>query len=148
MFMTRTMAASLGWRAFAVLVTVSAGPMFTTGLGVDGSSVARNSFVGLIALAGLLGYAYGFRIGPLIFWRLFGVVFAVGLMIRAGSDLGPTALAVAQGRVAPGSAKVVAAGILFATMMLLCLALFRHAQLVGPKSSSKSRNDELVDVFA
>ena len=47
MLFTRLPAASLLWRLFAVLVTVSAGPMLIGSLGVSGSNIARNSAFGI-----------------------------------------------------------------------------------------------------
>src|SRR5829696_7252682 len=129
MVVTRSDAAPLRWRCLAVFITVAAAPMLIDSLGVAGANIARNSAFGLVALIGLLGYAYGFRLGPLLFWRFFAVIFAVGAIVRVGSDVGPVLFGLTEAK--PDRSSILAAVFLTWVFLLLCLALFRHARLTG-----------------
>jgi hypothetical protein len=124
---TRLAAQSLKWRLFAIFALVLAGPILLSGPWT--AYFALSSTFGLTALAGLTGYAFGFRIGPRQFWGAFSVLFSLGAMFSVGRVIG-------QGQ-QPLSGKA-----LFLFMVLLvCLALYRHAEMFGAKDSAQDYRD-------
>jgi hypothetical protein len=148
MVVTRSDAAPLRWRCLAVFITVAAAPMLIDSLGVAGANIARNSAFGLVALIGLLGYAYGFRLGPLLFWRFFSVIFAVGAILRVGTDVVPVLLRLDEAKF--DQTRILAAVFLAWVFLLLCLALFRHARLTGTdgKEALAQAQAKLREIFS
>jgi hypothetical protein len=136
--MVRTTAQSWLWQLFAIVVVLFSGRIVLDFATSGGGWTLVKSLAGLTALVGLAGYAFGFRIGPLPFWRVFACCFSLGLMMKFGQKVG---VPFAAGGKYPPTVSFVAA-MLFA---LVCLALFRHAELTwgGRSKASKYR-----DVFS
>ncbi|HEV7659489.1 MAG TPA: hypothetical protein VGO55_06545 [Allosphingosinicella sp.] len=124
----RTEAKFAGWRMFAAFTFVLACPTAIEGLRfAQGWTLARSA-LGLVGLIGLLSYAYGFRLGPRLFWAGFATLFSFGLMSKMGQQVA-IALAWPPGIPAPkGHAPaILALGV--AASLFVCLALFRQSGL-------------------
>ena len=80
----RTEAKSAGWRTFAAITFVIAFPVAVEGLRFDFGWSWAKSVLGLVGLIGLLSYAYGFRLGPRLFWAGFATLFSFGLTSKLG----------------------------------------------------------------
>ena len=93
----------------------------------------------LIAPAGLLGYAFGFRLLSVTFWRVYAVIFTVEVALRW------VRLIVSSEGARYGTLTTVLGLGIFA---LVCLALLRYANLVsGGRSSFKDDQAALREVF-
>lgn len=140
----RLEAQSAGWRTFAVLTFVVAFPVAVEGLRFASGWPLARSVIGTVGLIGLLSYAYGFRLGPRLFWAGFATVFSFGLMSKIGQQIA-IALAWPPGIPAPKghSPAILAFGLVVA--LFVCLALFRQSGLFAggddePRPPRLSRN--------
>lgn len=124
----RTEANSAAWRIFATLTFVVAFPVTGEGLRFQHGWTFARSAIGLVGLIGLLSYAYGFRLGPRLFWAGFATFFSFGLMSKMGQQVA-IALAWPPGIPAPKghSPTILAFGL--AVSLFVCLALFRQSGL-------------------
>ena len=112
----RTPVQSRWWRFFALACVAIAAP---TLLKAHSGTEWLRSVMTAIALFGLVGYAFGFRVGPRMLWAAFAAVFCTAATVKFGR-------VVASGTHPPAA---IALGVtIFA---LLSLALFRHAELVS-----------------
>jgi hypothetical protein len=110
---------SLVWRAFALfvllfllLVASKDGPEITSAWG------AAKAAYWLSAPLGLLGYAFGFRILPVSFWRVYSVIFTLESVIRLVDR-------------SVGGRHGLSTILIFAAILaIICLALFRYAGMV------------------
>ena len=123
--MERIAAQSLPWRLFAVftasllaLVGFVSPALPAPALSLAGAKAAY----WLLAPVGLLGFAYGFRLFGRTFWRFYAVIFSVEIMLRF--------VRLALGRSSHSPLLVVFA---LAVTALVCIALLRHAELLGPR---------------
>lgn len=124
--LTRTAVQSRPWRFFAIFWIMIAAPLLLA----PGSSTGwlKSSLIA-VALVGLAGYAFGFRVGPLFFWRGFAILFSMIMMAWLGARALP-ALSSFPNPVPGGGLDAKTFGIGFVFFALLCLALFRHSGLV------------------
>jgi hypothetical protein len=125
----------LGWKLFAglMVVMVAVGdvpkllhPTGATALLVVGLNVA--------AMTGLAGYAFGKRVGPTRFWRLFGPFFCLVTAAQLGAAL-PILVrlfAFAQGSPAMVLGLLIAVVPVVAMAIFTNLALLRQGELLGP----------------
>lgn len=124
--MERVQPQSLAWRAFAVVVVlfgVSQGGRLLPGAGFDFATVRLVYWS--LALAGLVGYAFGFRWLPQSFWRAYALLFAVEITIR----LAPFARAPVAGLFDVPEANRHATPIILLALALtaaVCVALLRY----------------------
>jgi hypothetical protein len=123
------------WRLLAVFLTVMTGPQIVRSV-IAMDPTAFRSWLGLIAISGLLFYAYGFRIGPRLFWAGFSIVFSIGLMISVGGLVG-TAFWPPPGVILPRmyNPAVLTVGVVMA--LPLCLALFRLGGMLEPRGTPR-----------
>jgi hypothetical protein len=133
--MERVEVQSMAWRLFALcsalllaLVALVKPVIAAPGFTFEG---ARTVYW-LLAPVGLLGYAYGFRLFGETFWRFYAVIFSAEITLRFAR------LIVRQSSHPIG--LVVFAG---AATVLICVALLRHANLIG----GSSRRVHLADRF-
>ena len=140
--MTRTATQSFGWRGVCVCLTVSIGPVLLTSAAMG--QYVKASVAGMIALVGLAGYSFGFRLGPVLFWRVFAVIFSVELMMRMGRR-SSSFLASLVGSVESTHPPIVLA-LALALCVAVCVALFRHAELIG--GGRKDPHAELEEIFS
>ena len=122
----RTEAKSAAWRIFAVFIFTIAFRVVFEGLRFDHGWPLAKSVIGLIALVGLFGYAYGIRIGPRLFWAGFAIFFSIGLMYKVGQQIA-AALYWPPGMPVPGRHSPTILGLGVAISLLVCLALFRQS---------------------
>jgi hypothetical protein len=139
----RTEAKSAAWRMFAIFTFVLACPIAIEGLRFASGWTLARSAIGLVGLIGLLSYAFGFRLGPRLFWAGFATLFSFGLMSKMGQQVA-IALAWPAGIPAPKghSPTILALGLVAA--LFVCLALFRQSGLFAgeddePRSPRLSR---------
>ena len=121
--MERLPAQALGWRLFAVFVALIlavlslASPVLPPpGFTLEGAKTVY----WLIAPIGLLGYAFGWRLFGVTFWKFYAVIFTVEITLRF-LRLGPT--------LSSRPAWLVA--LVFLAIVMMCVALLRHANLIG-----------------
>jgi peptidoglycan/LPS O-acetylase OafA/YrhL len=139
----RTEAKSAAWRMFAAFSFIVAFPVAVEGLRFEHGWPLAKSVIGLVGLIGLLSYAYGFRLGPRLFWAGFATFFSLGLMFKMGQQIA-VALAWPSGMpVTKGHSPAVLAFALAASLFV-CLALFRQSGLFaggddGPRPPRLSR---------
>ena len=123
----RTPVQSRPWRLFAIITGAVAVPVL---LKVGSPTESLRAILSGIALVGLVGYAFVFRIGPQLFWRVFSIVFVVGAMLRFGRFVAPSLHSLSATPPVDGHHPAIIA-LAFAMFAALSLALFRHAELVG-----------------
>ena len=98
-----------------------------------------------VAIGGAVAYAYGRAARPLWFWRLFSCLISLYTMWDVGRYLGRFATTLRDGSEMSGSAMAtVFIGV--PLIILLCIALLRHAQLLRGEQRSAMR--DLEGVFA
>jgi len=131
--LARTKVQSRWWRLFTIAAVVIAAPIL---LRAGSTTEWLRSAAGAIALVGLIGYAFGFRVGPPLFWRVFSVPFAIGLMLRLGQKAAP-ALQDFPNSIGNGANRPLVIVLGFTFLWALCLALFRHAGLVPSPAGTK-----------
>lgn len=129
----RTEVQSRWWRLFAIASVLFAAPMlFRAG----STTEWLRSAAGVVALVGITGYAFGFRVGPPLFWRIFSAIFMIALMIRLGKVAAPTFQDFPNAS-ANGAHRPVILIVGFTLLIAVCLALFRHAGLVPSPTPAK-----------
>lgn len=83
----RTPVQSPLWRIFAIGSIALVAPILLIGY----SRIEWfRSALAAIALLGLAGYAFGFRVGPRLFWAGFAICFSAVLMFKLGAYASPT----------------------------------------------------------
>lgn len=134
---TRTTVQSPGWRFFALICI----PFALLFMPVPGSPTEwARSAAGAIAVLGLVGYAFGFRLGPALFWRAFAILFSVAVLVRTGSVTGPK-FAHYAATPADSAGWFAALAILLMAFAFLSLALFRHSGLVPDSGRSGGKGE-------
>lgn len=128
--MERLPAQSALWRGFALFVLVLLVLMSATGFAVSTGWEAARAIYWLCAPLGLIGYAFGFRVLSVTFWRVYAVIFALEISIRTAPFawlLPSRVLDQVDG------SRLGSFTILFGTVCiaLTCLALFRYAEILG-----------------
>lgn len=81
--MERRPVQSRWWRVFAMFVLAVLLLASTKATFADTAWEAARSVYWLMAPLGLLGYAFGFRVLPVFFWRVYAVIFVLEITIRA-----------------------------------------------------------------
>jgi hypothetical protein len=114
------------WRLFAMAVALllAATALLRPVQPAPGSifEIARTAYW-LLAPLGLLGYAFGFRVIGVTFWRFYAVIFTFEInwrfvrLVREPSSPHPTLLV----------------AVVWLAAAMMCLALLRHAELIGAK---------------
>ena len=138
----RTQVQSRGWRVFAIVAIIFTAPiLLKTALHGAWLKPAATS----VALLGLAGFAFGFRLGPLMFWRVFTALFALGLMLKLGAQAAPL-LHGADAAQLDGGNKPAAIALGSLVFVALCVALFRYSQLV-PGSGSPHMTSAPAPLF-
>jgi hypothetical protein len=133
-----------GWRLLAYAMLVTAGLMNLPAVVLDDVfGLIFYVFPTWIALAGLFGYAYGWRARPLWLWRVFAPLFSLYTMARLGAELGPFLTAIGDGA-GPARARVFAFGLTVPLCFLTCIALLRQAELLRGHRRAESRNLERI----
>ena len=137
----RTPVQSPAWRFFAIALIVVFGPILLFGLSRAGS--LKLAFV-LVSLAGLTGYAFGFRIGPRPFWGAVAVLFTGGVLFKLGSEAASTLKNLPN--LPPSSAThpmtlMLALGF----FGLISLALFRHSGILQYPAAPEGGQRPLFD---
>jgi hypothetical protein len=131
--MERIETQSLAWRIFAILVALtlalaefvsSEPPRFEL------TFASAKMLYWLLAPAGLLGYAYGFRFFGQTFWKFYAVIFTIDIVWRMLRT------------VSAGGHSVFLVVPVFAAIGLTCLALLRYGNLLN------RRQDMLANVFS
>lgn len=97
-----------------------------------------------VALLGLVGYAFGFRLGPIMFWRAYAIIYAVFVTGKLAMTMLPKLIG-SMSMSAQGVGLAVAATIILASFGVLFLALFRHAEMTGPEATAEPT---LAEVFS
>lgn len=139
----RLEAQSAAWRFFTLFTLAIALRVVFEGLRFDQGWPLARSVIGLVALIGLFGYAYGMRVGPRLFWAGFAIFFSVGMMIKMGEQIA-IAGSYLPGMEVPGRHMPVTLGAALAMSLLVCLALFRLGGMLaggsdGPPPARLSR---------
>jgi hypothetical protein len=133
--MERLQPAPARWRTFAYLVSLLliimawlTGAVFK-GMAMDWGTV--RSAYWLLAIVGLLGYAYGWRLVSVRFWRVYAILFTAEIGLRC---LPYAAVVLARLIGWPEHSRHSTFTILFllGCIALTCVALLRHAELIGP----------------
>jgi hypothetical protein len=124
----RLEAQSAAWRIFAVLTFVLAFAVAVEGLSFASGWTLARSVIGVVGLIGLLSYAYGFRLGPRLFWVGFATFFSFGLMSKIGQQVA-IALAWPAGIPGPKGHSPAILAVAVAAALFVCLALFRQSGL-------------------
>ena len=121
--MERVAVQPLAWRLFAVFVALLlalvglASPVIPA----PGFTLAgAKAIYWLLAPLGLLGYAYGFRLFGQTFWRFYAVIFTAEIALRFGRLI-----------LTGSSHPAWLMALVFAAIVLICLALLRHANIIG-----------------
>jgi len=130
--MEQTSRPGLRWRVFAVIVAillllVSWISPVTGPAGLTWNTV--KTVYWLMAPLGLLGYAFGFRLVGLTFWRAYAVIFVLEITIRMSRFVW---VLVERAAGWPADDRHSTSIILFALgcTILICIALLRHAELI------------------
>lgn len=119
----RTEVQSRVWRLFAIAAVVLTMPI---ALRAGSTTEWLRSAVAALALLGLTGYAFGFRVGPQLFWRAFSVLFALGVIWWLGQQSSPALHGIPSEELR-NAQKPTALALGFAFFGALCLALFRYS---------------------
>jgi hypothetical protein len=134
---------SLRWRTFASVTSLLLTSVFLSEavfveFGLNWHSA--KAMYWLIAPAGLLGYAFGFRLLSVTFWRFYAVIFTAEITLRWMRLTLSSSDGVRYGALT----KVLCLGIL----ALVCVALLRYAKLLsGGRSSFKDDQSPLREIF-
>lgn len=118
------------WRGFALLFVALLALMAGKGFAVTTGWEAARALYWLIAPLGLLGYAFGFRLLSVTFWRVYAALVTAEITIR----IAPFAwLPISRALGQADSSRHGNFIILFASagVALTCLALFRYAKILG-----------------
>ena len=129
----RTEVQSRWWRLFAIAAVLFATPIL---LRAGSTTELLRSAAGALALIGITGYAFGFRVGPRLFWRVFSVLFMIGLMLRLGKVAAPTFQSFPDAS-SGGAHRPLIIALGFALFTAACVALFRHAGLAPSPAGAR-----------
>lgn len=132
---------SLAWRVFAVsvalllLVMIQRRPIIP-GAGLDWAGV--KALYWSVAIIGLVGYAYGFRVLSQIFWRVYSLVFTADITIRAMTKVGRVLFARLFGL--PENSRHDTTTILLGLGLIatVCVALLRYGGWMGRSNEPPS----------
>ncbi len=131
--MERLQPASWLWRTFAVIVvlllsTIAQLTGDSGGIGLNWYSLRAAYW--LLAVVGLVGYAFGRRLGSVRFWRVYALLFTAEMIVRC---LPSAAVVMARAAGWPESSRHGTFSILFllGCIALTAIALLRHAELIG-----------------
>lgn len=129
----KTSIQSRPWRVFALaIVAFVSVPL----LRAHSPTEWMRSAAGAVALVGLTSYAFGFRVGPLLFWRVFVVGFALAVMWKFGAIAAPILSADAVGRIY----NPITLAFAFALTALVILSLSRLAELTQAPVADRTTN--------
>ena len=123
---------SLPWRLLAVLMLILATvrTVFEFHSAPTGASYRQITAYALMVV-GIWGYAFGWRIGPRLFWRIFAVLFCIVSAIFLGKRGAAEMFFLLRHswrEAGPGLVTFLAVAIVLACS---CLALLRNAELVS-----------------
>lgn len=120
---------ALRWRVFALLVALLLALISMRSPLVAAPSLTMagaKTVYWLFAPLGLLGYAFGFRLFGQTFWRFYAVIFCMDITWRSARLM----------LTGPARPPLVIA-IAFFAICIMCLALLRHANLIGTNGSER-----------
>lgn len=128
------------WRAFALLLPIlllvlSWAKPVESGFGLNWFTV--KTVYWSTALLGLLGYAYGFRLLSVTFWRFYATIFTIEMVLRS---LRMAWIPVARAGGWPEESRHGTGIIIFVLLVtaIVCVALLRHAELLSGGRQSPS----------
>lgn len=102
------------------------------------------SILTCVALLGLVGYAFGFRVGSLWFWRAYTIVYAVSAALKIAIIMWPK-LVIFATKPLENVTLAVAMAIILAGFGLLFLALLRHSEWIKTEATIEQ---QLAEVFS
>lgn len=149
-WMERLPAQSVAWRLFAafiVLLLLILSPLRPAMPGAGLNWAGIRTIYWSFAILGLLGYAYGFRILPRSFWRVYALLFTTEITIRFVTMAGWVPVARLLG--IPAASRHGTLTILFALWLIAttCVALLRYGGWLN-RSDDRSSPSDLESIFS
>jgi hypothetical protein len=134
--MEQVPAKSVWWRLFALiisllLVLIALRSHWSEGLGANWATI--RGVYWLLAPIGLVGFAFGFRLFPLSFWRVYAILFTTEIVIRSMKVAWvPFARLAGWPEQSRHGTFTILLMLLF--IALTCIALLRLGALIGEES--------------
>ena len=126
------------WRLFAIIMLLILGAMAWTNAGFLGeigiNAITANLMFWLLAILGLVGYAFGLRFFGVLFWRVYAIILGIVVALRAIPWLGTLMGRVVGGpNTSPYATSTIIAGL--SVVLLAYVAVLRHAELTGDREA-------------